>query len=329
MVLRLAYGPLGYIFFPILCCIILYRLLYHSRPRYRYALTSTLVKQGLITKQYHHHILFGLRSCALLLLCFLTLRPQWIDERSFINVEGIDIILTLDVSGSMQRFDDLKDRRSRIDVAKQEAIRFINKRTNDPIGVVVFGADTLSLAPLTLDKQMLKNIIGTLQLGIVDYEGTFLGTGLATAINRLKNSKAKSKIIILLSDGEPSSHEKIAPETALELAVSFGIKIYTIGIGNEQGGYIADLFGNVQAGGARLNTTLLEKIAHQTGGVFFRANNPQDMRAVYDKIDQLEKTTYETNLFHPYHEAFGYFIWIVMLLFAVETFLRLWLWRGI
>lgn len=329
MVLRLAYGPLGYLLFPLLCGIIVYRWFFYKRPRYRYALTNSLSKHGLVTTRYHQTILFGLRSCALLLLCFLTLRPQWVDERSQINVEGIDIVLALDVSGSMQLFDDVKDRRPRIDVAKQEAIRFINKRTNDPIGIVVFGADTLSLAPLTLDKQMLKNVIGTLQLGVINPNGTFLGTGLATAVNRLKNSQAKSKIIILLSDGEPTPHEKIDPDTALDLASSQGIKIYTIGIGNQEGGYMIGPFGNVQTMGARLNTMLLEKIAQKTGGVFFKAHNPQDMRAIYDKIDQLERTSYETNMFHRYYEAFGYFMWVVMLLFAVETFLRLWLWRGI
>jgi len=247
---------------------------------------------------------------------------------SIMQVEGIDIVLTLDVSGSMQIFDDLRDRRQRIQVAKDEAVRFIEKRIDDPIGVVIFARDSISRCPLTLDKNILRQVVGELELGYINPDGTSLGTGLATAVNRLRKSKAKSKIIILLTDGEPTP-EKVSPESAIDLAKQFGIKVYTIGIGNEKGGYIQHPFLGVHEVGISLNTQLLKKIANETGGMFFRASNPKQLREIYNKIDALEKTEYQTDIFHKFYEAFLSFIWVVLLLLGLELFLRLFIWRGV
>ena len=164
---------------------------------------------------------------------------------------------------------------------------------------------------------------------MIDEKGTWLGTGLATAVGRLKNSQAKSKVVILLTDGEPTTQEKISPDIAIELAQQFGAKVYTIGIGNEQGGYIEHPILGIQTAQVRLNYNLLKKISEKTGGVFFKASNPKEIREIYNKIDQLEKTEYKTNLFHRYHEAFMSFIWLFLLIFGLELFCRLWIWRGV
>lgn len=331
MLLRCAYFELLYVLIPIFVLIVLYRWFMYKSPIYRYPLTEKIAAEKLTIIPYHKYILFGLRTLTLLGLIFLVTRPQWVDERSKVNVEGIDIVLTIDVSESMTFFDDLRDRRSRLEIAKQEAIRFIEQRTNDPIGIVIFGREAVSRCPLTLDKTILKEIVGGLQLRMIDSSGTWLGTGLATAVNRLKNSKSQSKIIILLTDGAPTPPEKIDIQTATELAKQFGIKVYTIGIGNEQGGFFAHpmLGGSLQQMFTPLNVELLKNIAATTGGKFFRAQNAQEMRDVYSTIDRLEKTEYETNLFHRYYEAFITFIWFVLALLGVELMLKLLLWRGV
>ena len=329
MFLRFAYSFILYFFVPLFLLAFLYRLKFYKYPIFSYPLTSLMAQSKILKKMYNRKILFLIRSLALLGLIFLIARPQVVDEKSQINVEGVDIVITIDVSGSMQFFDYLHDRRPRIDVAKDEAIRFIEKRTNDPISIVLFAKDALSRCPLTIDKKFLKDIVGSLYLGIIDPNGTFLGTGLATAVNRLKNSKAKSKIIILLTDGEPSPGEKIDPETAMQLAKEFNVKVYTIGIGNEQGSFIQDPIFGVQRIENRLNVTLLQKIAKTTGGMFFKARNPHDMKMIYNEIDRLEKTVYQTNLFHNYYEAFLTFIWIILALLGIELFLRLCIWRGV
>ena len=329
MLLHFAYFHFIYIFIPMLLIFVLYRLKFHKLPVYQYPLAKTLARHGHVKKSQHHAVFFFLRLATLLGLALLIMRPQWVDERSKIMVDGVDIILDIDVSGSMNVFDDTNDRRPRLTVAKDEAIRFVEKRTDDPIGLVIFGKEAISRCPLTLDKNVLKEAIAGLEIGIIDPDGTWLGTGLATAVNRLRNSKAKSKVIVLLTDGEPSP-EKIDPELAMEMAKKFGIKVYTVGIGNEQGGYaIHPFFGSVVPAGSSLNVALLQKIADQTGGKFFRAKNPKDMRQIYDTIDRLEKTEHQTNIFHRYYEAFLTFVWIVLVLFGLELLLRLFIWRGI
>lgn len=329
MLLHFAYPHIIYIFGPLLLAFALYRLKFHNAPIYQYPLAKMLAGQGGVKKSHHKTIFFLLRLATLLGLTLLIMRPQWVDERSNVMVDGIDIILTLDVSGSMRFFDDINDRRPRLDVAKQEAIRFVQKRIDDPIGLVIFGKEALSRCPLTLDKHILTEAISDLELGVIDPDGTWLGTGLATAVNRLRTSKAKSKIIVLLTDGAPTP-EQIDPELATDMAKKFGIKVYTIGVGNEQGGYdIHPFYGNVVPIGANLNVALLQNIANQTGGKFFRAKNPQDMRTIYDTIDRLEKTEHQTNIFHRYYEAFLTFIWIVLIALGLELLLRLFIWRGI
>jgi Ca-activated chloride channel family protein len=315
---------------PILLLCALYRLFFYRYPVYSYPLTEILAREkfGIIIP--YRKILSFLRFAGLCLLLFLVARPWWVDENSRINIEGVDIIIAMDVSQSMFVFDDLKDRRPRIKVAKDEAIRFIEKRIDDPIGLVLFGKEAVSRCPLTLDKTMLKDIVGGVEINeIIDGTETWLGTGLATAINRLRSSKAKSKVVILLTDGEPTGTEKIDPNLAMTLAQQFGVKVYTVGIGNPNGAYIQDPLYGIQQVRMNLNTSLLQDIAQKTGGKFFRASNPTDMRQIYDTINSLEKTEYESTFYHRYYEAFLAFIWIVLLLIGLELVLRLFWWRGI
>jgi len=326
--LRFAYYHILYIAVPIFVLVLLYRLRFYKTPIYLYALADFFKKKHVTKKSNHKKVFFALRAISLFMLMFLVARPQWVDSKSKMNVEGVDIVLAVDVSGSMQVFDDQHDRRSRMQVAKDEAIRFIEKRTDDPIGVVIFAKDAISSCPLTLDKHILKEVVGKLEIGYINPDGTSLGTGLATAVNRLRKSKAKSKIIVLLTDGEPTP-EKIDPEIATTLAKEFGIKVYTIGIGNPKGGFIKHPLFGIQRVGFSINVPLLKKIAQQTGGKFFRASNPAQLRQIYDTIDRLEKTEYQTDIFNRFYEAFLSFIWIFLLLFGLELVFRFWLWRGL
>lgn len=329
MFLRCAYFELFYVLLPLLALALIYRWRFYQSPLYVYPLSEKIAQARLSIFGRHQFILSTLRFLALGILAFLITRPQWVDERSKVHFDGIDIVLAIDVSSSMLAFDDSKDQRNRFSVAQQEAIRFIEKRTNDPIGIVIFAKNALSQCPLTLDKSILKDIVGRLEIGAIDPSETWLGTGLAVSINRLKNSKAKTKLIILLTDGEPTAQEKIDPTIAIQLAQQFGIKIYTIGVGSEKGAYFNHPYLGLQHLQTSLNKELLEKIASSTGGQFFLAQNPKDMRLIYDKIDSLEKINYETDLFQKYYEAFLTFIWIVFLLLGLELALRLFIWRGV
>ncbi len=328
MFFRFANPNLIYIFLVIFILAFLYRLKFYKSPVYRFPLTSHLKNSGFIKTFFYKKVLFILRVLTLVGLVFLIARPQWVDPETKINVNAVDMILALDISGSMQLFDDLKDRRSRIEVAREEAIRFIEKRSNDPIGIVLFGGEVISRCPLTLDKHILKEIIGGLEIGFLNPDATLLGSGLATSVNRLRNSKARSKIIILLTDGVPSP-ERISIEVAIALAKRFSVKVYTIGIGSKTGGYGVGPFGQIVRADASIDMHLLEKIAKETGGHAFRANNPKEMREIYNTIDKLEKTDLETNIFHNYHEAFESFIWMILFFFALELFLRLFKWQGV
>lgn len=328
MFLHIAYPFVLYALGIALAAVACFKIFVMKRTWYTYPLTNKIITNQLQKPHSIKYFLYAIRFCILAFLAFLAARPQWADERSKVNVEGVDIVIALDISGSMQLFDDQNDRRMRVDVAKAEAIRFIEKRPNDPIGLVLFANDAISRCPLTLDKHILKELVGNIEIGLLDPQGTALGTGLATAVNRLKNSTAKSKIIILLTDGEPSA-EKISPETAIELAQQHHIKVYTVGIGNEQGGFgIHPLFG-IQSGQTKVNIPLLKTIAEKTGGELFLAHNPKEMRKIYETIDQLEKTDLQTDIFHTFYEAFEYFIWLFLALFFFELLLRLTIWRGI
>jgi Ca-activated chloride channel homolog len=273
------------------------KVVWYKPLKFRYSLVNAIGKSNHSVSTAFKWVPFVLRLGLLVVLGLLIARPQWVNSNSKVSLEGIDIMVVLDASGSMQCFDDIHDQRSRFEVAKTEAIHFIKKRENDPIGLVLFGKDAISRCPLTLDKNILTEIVQDLKLGDINPDGTVLSIGLSMAIKRLKDSKAKSKIIILLTDGEPTPGLDIEPQMAVDLAKKLGIKIYTIGIGGEHGGLWRDPLFGVRQMGFRLNTNLLQAIAQQTGGQFFLAAKPDDMKRIYDTIDTLETTEYETPMF--------------------------------
>lgn len=304
---------------------ILWHTLYCKSVRYRYPYVSLLRKwDAQEKKRFSLPILLKiLRICTLVLLVIASARPQIPDDSSTLEVAGRDIVIAFDVSGSMQLFDDAHDQRSRFDVAKTEALKFIEKRKNDPIGLVLFGATAVSRCPRTLDKKLLKEIITNLSLGDIDSRGTVLSIGLGMAVNRLYTSQSASKVIILLTDGAPSEHD-CQPDQILALAKKYDIKVYCIGIGSDEGGFIRHpVFGVIQQK-TPLNSELLQSIADETGGAFFRAEKPDDMKQVYERINKLETSEYDTPLYSRYYDYFMGFLFAAFFIIACEVIIRWW-----
>jgi Ca-activated chloride channel family protein len=290
---------------------------------YRYSLGHALKKKN-VTAHIYKKFFYCVRILVLLLLALAIARLQIVDSRSKIPVSGIDIVLVLDVSGSMQFRDYDDDERSRFDVAKAEAIRFIEKRVNDALGLVLFGKDTVSRCPITFDKQLLKDVVDELKLGVIDSDGTMLITGIVTAANRLKHSQSASKIMIVLTDGEPSEGD-MDPSVGIDVAKKLGIKIYTVGIGNEQEQvFMHPMYGIVAK--PKVNKELLTKIATSTGGHYFLARNAADMRHIYDTIDALEKTEHEVPMFSLFYDVMPYCVAVIMGLLFCELLFSTYVW---
>lgn len=275
-------------------------------------------------------VLLILRALLLSSFIFLAARPQLVDNSSRIVVDGVDIVMALDVSRSMELVDDPRDLRTRIEISKQEAVKFIDRRTNDALGIVVFGADALSLCPLTFDKKLLKETVNDLLIGkVVSDEGTFLGAGLATSVNRLRASKAKSKVVILLTDGCPTQGDFFDIDQAIELAKLFNIKVYAIGTGSSNEAYVKHPSGGLLPVGNHHSPdmNLLKKIAERTGGMSFEARKSSELEKIYKTIDELEKTKKETLLFSRKEEVFLPFAIAAVLFFVLEFMLRFFWWR--
>jgi len=254
------------------------------------------------------HVPFALRIGALALLIVALARPQGIEENARTNTEGIDIVLAVDVSGSMLARDFKPDR---ITAAKEVASDFIADRTGDRLGLVVFAGEAFTQSPLTPDQGTLQTLLGRVRSGLIE-DGTAIGNGLATAINRLRESDAKSKVVILLTDGVNNRGE-IAPLTAAEIARAQGIRVYTIGVGTQgTAPYPAvDMFGNrtfVQQK-VEIDEKTLRAMAEQTGGRYFRATDKAKLRAIYDEINQLEKSKIEVFSHITRHEF--YLQWVL------------------
>lgn len=303
---------------------LLYRFWVTKMPVYWYPMAATLRNAGMATRHPFKKVFWLLRLITLIILAVLIAKPQLVDMRTKAIIKGINIMLVLDVSGSMQLQDYAEDDRSRFEVAQEEAIRFIKARQNDAIGLVLFGKDAISRAPLTHDKKMLNCILQETKLGIVDPDGTVLARAIVAAANRLKTSTAKSNVMIVLTDGEPSP-EDISPNIAIEIAKQLGIKIYTIGIGSDEERVVMHpLFGMLTY--PKVNKELLERIAQQTGGKYFMAKNAEDMRTVYETIDKLEKTEYEAPIYNKYYDIFMPFLWILFAFLGIEILLSSTIW---
>ena len=254
-------------------------------------------------RYYLRHLPFALRCAAVALLIVALARPQSVDEGSTSNTEGIDIVLAIDISTSMLAQDLQPDR---IQAAKQVAGNFITDRPGDRIGLVAFAGEAFTQSPLTTDQGTLQTLLGRLRSGVVE-DGTAIGNGLATAINRLRESDAKSKVIILLTDGV-NNQGQIAPMTAAEIAKAQGIRVYTIGVGSEgMAPYPAiDMFGNLTFVNQKveIDEKVLKAISDMTGGKYFRATDKDKLKAVYNEINQLEKSKIEVTEHISYHELF-------------------------
>lgn len=266
---------------------------------------------------YALYFIYALRIITFCLMVFLIFKPQLVYQRRPTTMQGVDIVLALDVSESMLCFDDIQDQRSRFEVAKKEAIRFIEKRMYDAIGLVIFARYAVTRCPLTLDKKMLTSLLHDLKIGFIDGDGTVISSSLLTAAARLTHSSAASKVIIFLTDGMPTVHD-VAPEQALTLLKKLGIKVYTIGVGSKEGGYINHPFLGLVRTPTTLNVPLLERIAHETGGAFFLAENPHDIASIYDHIDRLEKSSHETTMFYTYYDIFMPFLIAILGCMALE-----------
>jgi Ca-activated chloride channel family protein len=267
------------------------------------------------------HSLFALRLLALGLLIVALARPQAVSSRQNIHIEGIDIVLALDVSSSMLARDFKPDR---LEAAKQVAKEFIRKRPDDRIGLVIFSGEAFTQVPLTTDHNMIINLFKEVKSGMIE-DGTAIGDGLATAVSRLEESQAISKVIILLTDGVNNSGS-VDPLSAAEIAKMFGIRVYTIGVGSR--GYapypVQDQFGrtHMQQMEVQIDEDLLKKIAEETGGKYFRAENNEKLRKIYDEIDKMEKSKIDVQEFKRKYEKFLPFALAAAIIFMVELLLR-------
>ncbi len=284
-----------------------------------YSSLALIDAAGLSASAWKRYLKPVLRGLVLVLIVVAVARPQTGRSESTIETEGIDIILLLDTSSSMQA-QDFKPR-NRLHVAKEVVKKFIAKRKNDRIGLVVFSAQSITQCPLTLDYRILQDLVDRVAFGLLE-DGTAIGTGLATACNRLKDSKARSRVVILLTDGR-NNMGIIAPVTAAEVALSLGIKVYTIGVGTKGAVPVPvddPIFGRRTVPmEMELDEDTLKEIARITDGAYFRATASRELAEVYDKIDELEKTKIETKTFTSYTDRFSYFIVPALVLLLIQV----------
>ena len=296
-----------------------------SEPRLQVSSTLAFRHAPTTWKLWLIHAPFLLRCLAYVMIVIVLCRPQTSNSWSDRTVEGIDIMLCMDISTSMLA-EDLRP--NRIEAAKKVASEFISGRPNDNIGLTIFSGESFTQCPMTTDHAVLLNPFNNVscamvQRGIME-DGTAIGMGLANAISRLKDSKAKSKVIILLTDGSNNAGD-ISPLTAAEIAKSFGIRVYTIGVGtNGQARYPMTVAGHVQYVNipVEIDTKTLASIAGTTNGEFYRATDNSKLREVYQEIDKLEKTKMNVKEYSKRYEAFLPFALAACLLLLVELLLR-------
>jgi Ca-activated chloride channel homolog len=277
-------------------------------------------KAGKTFRHWLRHILFAFRTAAVGLLIIVLARPQSTKSYQDVSTEGIDIVLALDISGSMLARDFRPDR---LEASKNVATEFISGRPYDRIGLVVFSGESFTQCPITTDHAVLVNLMRELKSGMIE-DGTAIGEGLATAVNRLKSSEAKSKVIILLTDGV-NNRGIVAPVTAAEIAKSFGIRVYTIGVGTMGvAPYPVQTPYGIQYQDAQveIDEAVLQKIAAMTDGKYFRATDNEKLLQVYREIDKLEKSKVDMRQFRIRDEKYLPFAIAAFLLFALEVILR-------
>lgn len=265
-----------------------------------------------------------LRLAALVMFIIALARPVNVTNESEATTEGIDIVLSMDISGTMLARDFKPDR---LTAAKRLAAEFVAERRGDRIAVVAFAGEAFTQAPLTSDQATVETMLSRLRSGVVE-DGTAIGNGLATAINRLRESSAKSKVIILLTDGV-NNRGQISPIMAAEIARDMGVKVYTIGVGTRgRAPYPAvDMFGNQTTvmADVEIDEELLEEIASMTGGKYYRAVNDEALREIYAEINTLEKSEVQVTHYQTYEELFLMWVVLGLLLLAVEFVVDKWI----
>jgi len=276
--------------------------------------------------------LLTLRWATLALLIIGLARPQLVESETAVKASGVDIVVAIDLSGSMESEDfELKGRRAnRLEIAKDVLKKFIEKRPGDRIGLVAFAGKAYVAAPLTLDHDFLEMNVDRLELHTIE-EGTAIGSGLSASINRLRDLKSKSKIVILMTDGQNNSG-KVQPLTAAEAAQALGVKVYTIGVGTH--GYApiprgTDFFGRKVYAQMEvdIDEKTLKEIASKTGGAYFRADSTDTLRNIYSQIDKLEKTEVQVNRYVQIKELFHWMVAPGLGLLMLEVLLGNTVWR--
>ena len=289
-----------------------------QRSALRFSDTSLLPNPGVFERMLAR-LPLGFYSLALVFLTFALARPPKGRQFEELQTQGIDIMLGLDISGTMQAADFLP--KNRLTVAKERAKEFVSRREGDRIGLVIFAATSLTQCPLTLDHKVLTDNLDRVDFGILE-DGTAIGMGIASATARLKDSKAREKVIVLLTDGRNNTGD-IDPLTAAQTAAALGVKIYTIGVGSKgpvpfpvDDPFFGRRYIQVEVD---LDPVTLEQIAEITGGKFFLATDPAALKQVYEEIDRLEPTTFKTRRYTLYQERMAVPL-LLGLIFALVGF---------
>ena len=291
------------------------------RPHLRVPTTTPWKAGGGTVLSVVRHLPFLLREAALVLIIVCLARPRSSTEMERIDTEGIDIMLAMDVSTSMLARDFKPDR---ISAAKDIAIEFIAQRPSDRMGIVVFAGESYTQCPLTTDRATLINLMKEVQTGLIE-DGTAIGNGLATAVGRMKDSDAKSRVVILLTDGVNNRGE-VAPEMAAEIAKTYGVRVYTIGVGaNGMAPYpVLTPFGvQLQDMQVEIDEDLLRQVADATGGRYFRATDNTKLAEIYSEINQMEKARTTVDSFPVYRELFPRYALAALLCLLAELLVKL------
>lgn len=293
-----------------------------SKTQATFKLASTRAFKGMKPgmRVYMRHLPFVLRLMSIALVIIVIARPQAIDSWEESETQGIDIAMALDVSGSMLS-QDLQP--NRLEAAKKVAAEFITDRQNDNIGLVIFAGESFTQCPLTTDHTVLLNLLNKIDFGLIE-DGTAIGLGLANAVNRLKDSESDSRVVILLTDGT-NNRGQIAPLTAADLARSYGIRVYTVGVGTKGMAPtpVQTPFGiRMQNMPVDIDEKTLTEIASMTGGKYFRAEDTEGLRKVYDEIDEMEKYLINVQNVTRRQELFHWFAFSALALVLIELLLR-------
>lgn len=320
----------GYLFLLLLLVPIIGWYIYRLRnadASMRISTAQSFKKEPKSLRVWLIHVPFGLRVLCVLLLTLALARPQLSNHFQSESTEGIDIMMALDISGTMQA-EDLRP--NRLEAAKAVATDFVLARPNDQIGLVVFAGESFTQSPLTTDHAVLINLFQSVKFGMIE-DGTAIGLGLANAVNRMKDSQTKSKVIILLTDGSNNRGE-IDPLTAAEIAKTFGIRVYAIGVGSHGQARVpvqTPLGTQYMTLDSEFDENTLRQIAQTTGGEYFRATDNSSLKSIYEQIDQLEKTKLRVREFSKRTESFAPFLVCALLCLLLEVLLRYFVLRSI